>query len=321
MAGHDELSDLLLALYRASRELEIGNFQDAALEILKHRLQFDAAQWGTGPQNAEWISKRQVHLHKDHPDAAALYEDVKDQDDAVKLGWKRKHGVFSYNLPEMMNGKSRAGIRDYGKRVEHQNVLLTFDIENAFTRWVSLYRADSRRRFSASDERLAAALVPHLWEALAINRVTHLEHLGSRGGAHRFDLGICDREGHIHHGETGFRALMRTEFGTTSPDRLPQSCVDALLRARRFCGNAIVITVAQPADVLFLKARPRSNVDRLSTREFEIANEIAEGRSHKHVAERLGIAPSTVRNHIQAIHDKLDVRNAAELIAEIKRYS
>lgn len=321
MAGQDELSGLLLALYRASRELAIDRFQDAALEILKPQLKFDSAQWGSGSQNPEWISKRHVHLHNDRPDAAALYEEIKEQDDAVKLAWTRKRGAFSYNLAEMMTGKSRSGIRAYGKTVEHENILLTFDIDNAFTRWVSLYRADGARRFSGHDTKLAAALVPHLWEALAINRLTHLEHLGAVEAQRRFDLGICDREGRVHHCEAGFRALMRTEFGDHFAGRLPQQCIDALIGCRRFRGKSIVITVAQPADVLFLKARARGNIDRLSEREFQIACEVARGLSHKHIADALGIAPSTVRNHIQAIHDKLGVRNATELSVEIKRYT
>ena len=168
---------------------------------------------------------------------------------------------------------------------------------------------------------MAEVLIPHLWEALTINRIAHLEHLGEQRISRRFELAICDRNGTLHHDEAAFRALMRAEFGAGFLGKLPDECIRTLLAVGRYRGDAIVISVARPVEVLFLKARLLCNVDRLSPRELQIATEVARGRSHKSVAEALGIAPSTVRNHVQAIHDKLGVRNAAELAAEVSRIS
>jgi DNA-binding CsgD family transcriptional regulator len=61
-------------------------------------------------------------------------------------------------------------------------------------------------------------------------------------------------------------------------------------------------------------------VDRLSPREWQISNAIAQGKNHKEIAAALAISPVTVRNHIQAIHEKLSVRNAAELIAKSRAH-
>jgi len=128
MSDSIEVSDLLLALYRASRELPVDQFQDAVLELLRPSIAFDSAQWGSGPHKTDWISKRQVHLYREPDDAAEIYEEVKDQDDAVKLAWRKKRGVLNYNIADLMTGKSRLGIRDYAKRVEHANLMLSFDI-------------------------------------------------------------------------------------------------------------------------------------------------------------------------------------------------
>jgi DNA-binding CsgD family transcriptional regulator len=51
-------------------------------------------------------------------------------------------------------------------------------------------------------------------------------------------------------------------------------------------------------------------------RELQVASQIAKGRTYEEVAVALGIAPSTARNHLQAIHEELQVRNKAELIAQ-----
>lgn len=51
----------------------------------------------------------------------------------------------------------------------------------------------------------------------------------------------------------------------------------------------------------------------LSTREREVACLYAEGHSHKITARRLGIAPSTVRTHLNSIYRKLSVSSRIDL--------
>ena len=47
----------------------------------------------------------------------------------------------------------------------------------------------------------------------------------------------------------------------------------------------------------------------LSERELEVLGLVAEGLSNREVAERLYLAPTTVRDHVQALMRKLDVRS------------
>lgn len=51
----------------------------------------------------------------------------------------------------------------------------------------------------------------------------------------------------------------------------------------------------------------------LSPREREIARAYADGDNYHHIAERLCIAPSTVRTHLSAIYRKLEVSSKIEL--------
>jgi two-component system NarL family response regulator len=53
---------------------------------------------------------------------------------------------------------------------------------------------------------------------------------------------------------------------------------------------------------------------KLTARELEIINEIAEGLSNKEIAERLSIEPQTVKNHIHNILDKLQLHNRLEAV-------
>ena len=50
-------------------------------------------------------------------------------------------------------------------------------------------------------------------------------------------------------------------------------------------------------------------------REVEVLGMLAAGRTTPEIAERLHIAPLTVRNHIQNILEKLEVHSKSEAIA------
>lgn len=63
------------------------------------------------------------------------------------------------------------------------------------------------------------------------------------------------------------------------------------------------------------RATARQRADRLTTRELEILQAMADGGPPKQVASALGIAPATLRTHLQNILTKLDVRSRAEALA------
>lgn len=56
----------------------------------------------------------------------------------------------------------------------------------------------------------------------------------------------------------------------------------------------------------------------LTPRERQVLDEIASGRSNREIAERLGIRPKTVRNHINRIFSKLGVSHRAEAIVRAR---
>jgi DNA-binding NarL/FixJ family response regulator len=53
---------------------------------------------------------------------------------------------------------------------------------------------------------------------------------------------------------------------------------------------------------------------KLTARELEIINEIAEGLSNKEIAKRLAIEAQTVKNHIHNILDKLQLHTRLEAV-------
>jgi two-component system nitrate/nitrite response regulator NarL len=65
---------------------------------------------------------------------------------------------------------------------------------------------------------------------------------------------------------------------------------------------------------------PRQPQDLLTPREQQIASAIADGRSNRDIAARLGITEQTVKNHLTSIFEKVGVDNRLQLgLALVRR--
>lgn len=71
-------------------------------------------------------------------------------------------------------------------------------------------------------------------------------------------------------------------------------------------------------DGWLLHLSPSRAADQLSPREREIARRFAAGESNTAIAQALAISPTTVRNHLSHVYDKLQVRHRAGLIEALR---
>lgn len=60
--------------------------------------------------------------------------------------------------------------------------------------------------------------------------------------------------------------------------------------------------------------QPESAFPQLSTRELEVLDHLARGRTYSEVATTLGVAPKTVRNHVSNILTKLQVTDRSQAV-------
>lgn len=313
-----ELSELLLALYGASHEAPLGEFQDKALGLIKAAVSFDSAIWGTGTMTPHGLVYHSIHLHNEPREITAEYEHVRHQDSAAFEASTHRAMTRIFHAPTLYQDPDKSAIRHYARRFGHQNFIISSEAmqETGETHWLSLYRADTEKQYTEPEQLLAAIVAPHLREALRINRVLHMERLRSREG--NGAMAIVDAKGALYHTEPAFTALLQEERSLWTGSLLPQDLWQALIgNDGRYVGEAIVVRRVCVTDMMFLKARRRSVVDALSPRERTVARYLAQGLSYKEVARVLGTSPQTVRNQIQAIHTKLGVRNTAELIAQL----
>ncbi len=65
-------------------------------------------------------------------------------------------------------------------------------------------------------------------------------------------------------------------------------------------------------------SKPSSEVERLTSRERDVLEELAKGYLYKEVADRLGISLSTVNTHVEAIYRKLHVQTRMEAVSKLR---
>ena len=91
--------------------------------------------------------------------------------------------------------------------------------------------------------------------------------------------------------------------GYVTKDKPPAVIVEAVLAIARGEGRWFVVPSA-----------PNHALGRLSTREREVLDALADGLSNAAIAERLSISESTVRNNLTRIYECLGVSSAREAI-------
>lgn len=317
-----DYNQLLLGLYRLSHELPVEQFQDGALQLLKPSLSFDSAMWGAATMTDAGIDIHHIHLHCQPPEMLVAYEEVKHMDTAAQAVSLQPCQTMAFDVKTWFGGRHQGGLRDYGRRFEQSHFFISGLVNPAtrFTRWLTLFRASPDAHCTEDERQLLAALMPHVQQALELNRLTHLNQMARAPGLARPGAALADLRAMIHHMDAVFEQVLRTEWPGWHGPRLPAPVLAAVQRGeRRVAGQEVTITLSTQHGLLWLRARPRCPADALSHREDMVARLVVLGLTHKQIAARLQRSPATVRNQIRSIYDKLAVANVAGLIEALRQ--
>jgi DNA-binding NarL/FixJ family response regulator len=105
------------------------------------------------------------------------------------------------------------------------------------------------------------------------------------------------------------RAMKAGAVGYVTKD----STVKEVALAVRMAANGDRIMSPRLAGVM-ADPSPSDDATRLSPREEELLQYIADGLSTTDVADRMCISPKTVKNHLASIYDKLDARDKTQAV-------
>ena len=169
------------------------------------------------------------------------------------------------------------------------------------------------RGFSARDRAVLDALSPHLVQLLRARETR--ERLRAALALHESTdaaVVLLEADARVAFASTAARELIDRYFGSNG-DSLPEPAASWLRESRRgrtaepfrvdAGDSALVVELVD--DALLLEAERR--LPRLTAREREILELVAEGKSNAEIAERLWISRGTVRKHLDNIYAKLQV--------------
>lgn len=98
------------------------------------------------------------------------------------------------------------------------------------------------------------------------------------------------------------------------------AAIIGVVREETVCSPKTRTLVVKRVRALAAEFRPPVHA-RLTTRQLEILDLIAEGLSNKQIAHDLKIEPATVKNHVHSILDKLQVQTRAAAVAEVRLWT
>ena len=309
------LNTLILDAHRAGCEVKFTRFQSLMLEELQTLIPFDSAWWGNAAADPPEIH----HLHLHNCDDAVLrdYPPFMSRD-FFRAALIERPGE-TINLCDLTNRARyvRSELyRNFCKRYRVEWALGTLLVEpvSSLYEFLTLWRHDPRRPFSEAERQAKELLMPHLAQAY---RVTRLRGVLDAGEKEVRVWALTDERGFLHEVTPGFIHTLRAHYSDWQGSQLPASLL-ADIRAGINCAQGPLKIDVTPKDRFrYLEIRPPSAVDRLTSREAEVAQRYARGETHAAIASCLRISPSTVRNHLANCYRKLGVTSKIELANRI----
>lgn len=319
-----ELNEIILNIYRLAQDAPTDKFQVRALELASFILPFDSCRWGMALKyEGHQLAIQSAYEYREMPGVLEAYIEVLGQDLVGLAAAAHPGTTINVNARELCDDQPvRAAYLDYLCRFRHENMLVTGMVApSGSARSLSYYRRDKDDGFKEDERQLCQALFPHMMEALTINLRIGLAQFQEIGSSTRWPLAMCDCNGVILYAEPDFLALLSAHWPEIMKmSRLPATLINTLLvqRQPKYASDRVFVCIGLRQDkVVYLKARPRHTIDSLSPRELQVAKLVAKGMKFKEIAITLQLAPATVRNHIQRIHDRLGTRSNAELAAQL----
>ena len=101
---------------------------------------------------------------------------------------------------------------------------------------------------------------------------------------------------------------------TSTSMTAPTAASSTPLPLAPYYGRGITVMLARSGSGVLLEVRRRTDADRLSARQRDIAQLYARGHTGPEIATRLSLSPSTVNNHLGVIFKKLAVKNKLQLL-------
>ncbi len=313
-----KLNHLILQLYGSAQECTSGEFQGHALGLIKPMLQFDsAALIGASFSADAEMSIQSIHIHNQPLEKLIERKDLVSPDTALAGAYRQRGRCLTMDMATLDRG--HLDLIAYCKKyaVAQTMVLLSPPARSAHLDLIALWRAQPKKRYSARDERIGNLVLPHLFQARAINGRLFQE----RGAAEAAVALLSSQNGCLQYVEEAAVRILQREWPQWQPPILPAGFVDELRRPGpgRYLGKTFVARMDARGDYLHIQWTARPTGRALTGAEQDVAWLAASGLSYKEIARRQDVSPATVKNQLHSVFAKLGVANKTALAAALPR--
>ncbi|MFV0675641.1 helix-turn-helix transcriptional regulator [Variovorax sp. tm] len=319
----------ILDLYQTAQVASLDDFATWALKKLKRFVLFDSCadvvvHMGarremviTGLVSLD-VMPDKVALRKEYfgPETFDAYSKMSSPDPLLR---KCLENPGHAHAMAVQDGASHPHVVEYSRRTESLNalVLIRPKPDNGFTSF-NLWRASAKRRFTRRDVAHADLFIPHVQQALAINR--KLASSALIGNSQQVGTVIAERNGLIHHLDDFALLLLRREYPDWLSGSLPREINARLLgdhalpHGGRFVGRHIILSLRRQGALMVISIHPKAQGERLTPAELRVVEQMVRHGTYKDAANALHVSPSTIRNQLHAIYGKLGIKGKSELM-------
>lgn len=301
-----EASDFLLELYHDASECTPDELRLRVLKNLQRFIPFDFGVWGGG-----WADGRLVtDLTVLNQSEAILgdWEAVAVQDAFCDLTLNRLGSTARFD--DVPDYRASLAYNEHWRQFDASHMMATIVGEktDGYVSFVGLCADNRPVAFSDAERLFKQMLMPHLSQALRMNR----ELWTGRAALEHEAIALVDREGWVLCTQGPFDDFARQEW-RGGIARLPVDMMNALKQRKRWRGELLDARMSRFGGNYFVHLSTHPTLSGLSPREREVAGLFASGMTNKQVARALGTSPSTVRNQVMRIYEKLGISSKAEL--------
>lgn len=324
MTSHRNLvaAEAVLELYQLAQRKNVADFPAAAVEWLQKFIDFDMALLGLlSHQPSGKISMHFGHLVNESAPVLDEWVALIGKDKIVSHMVKNVGRALSYYVPKQF--KESPQILDFAVRSRHLNVLAAASHygERDILTGLSLRRADADWVFTPTESHTLEVMLPHMTEALRINRSLFSTLAGAVQGSNApGGVCICDKHGYIIYQDDVFEQMVSPALHGGSLHRLPphvNEVLDTEVISRCTLGT-ISLNSRKVGALRVVVAHSLSSLDTLTAREKSVAESYGNGLTHKEIGAKLSISPATARRHVESIYAKLGVHTKADLTQKMQ---
>lgn len=301
------VSDFLLELYSNASECFPNELRLRTLRSLQSVLPFDFAVWGGGSADGRLVTDLTVL-----DQTAAVLEDWEAiaSDDAF-CDLTLEHLGTTARFDDVPKYRKSMAYNEHWRKFDAAHMMATITAEgpDGYVSFVGLCAEPRQTAFSDRERAFKQKLMPHLSQALRMNR----EIWTGRAALKHEAVALVDQDGWVLSSQGPFETFARDEWGGVS--RIPEDAMGRVRSGQSWHGQTVAVRPSPFEDKHFIHIRHQPARSALSPRERQVAELFAAGLTNKEVAHTLGTSPSTVRNQLERIYDKLDIGSKSELVA------